>query len=271
MPASSAPRARATLASHESAPKLMSLTNSGISRRSGFRAFGPITSAVSTGRVVQKRFARELGGQELHVAPSRELGERHAHGGHRPVMSDPVESVPGQFLNVEVEGFLGPAVYVRIQAEVLVALVGLRMRLGKGVNLGAIDEHGVLIRIQPGRELVERLVVVVLADAGIQAVVPLMDAADEVLAVDVAVGQEGTAVQAPSVQHRDLVPVADDDEIHLADEGVRGLAVLQLAPARDLYGRPRLRRCRHPRLPPWLSGTFFYGLLQETGRQSNAV
>jgi hypothetical protein len=127
------------------------------------------------------------------------------------------------------------------------------MRLGKGVNLGAIDENSVFIRIQPGRELVERLVVVVLADAGVQAVVPLVDAADEVLAVDVAVGQEGTAVQAPSVQHRDLVPVADDDEIHLADEGVRGLAVLQLAPARDLYGRPRLRRCRHPRLPPWFS------------------
>jgi hypothetical protein len=56
VPARSAPRARATLASSESAPKLMSLTNSGISKRNGFAARGPITTSVPTGESSSKGF-----------------------------------------------------------------------------------------------------------------------------------------------------------------------------------------------------------------------
>ena len=43
MPAASAPRASAVFASSDSAPKLMSLTNSGTSSTSGRAALGPIT------------------------------------------------------------------------------------------------------------------------------------------------------------------------------------------------------------------------------------
>ena len=47
--ASCAPFARAILASRDSAPKLMSDTNSGMSSRSGLLARGPITTSVPTG------------------------------------------------------------------------------------------------------------------------------------------------------------------------------------------------------------------------------
>ncbi len=49
VPASSAPRERATLASSESAPKLMSDTKRGMSSARGFSAPGPITSSDPTG------------------------------------------------------------------------------------------------------------------------------------------------------------------------------------------------------------------------------
>lgn len=48
VPAPLAPRASATFASSESAPKLMSETNTGMSSLSGRAAAGPITTDVST-------------------------------------------------------------------------------------------------------------------------------------------------------------------------------------------------------------------------------
>ena len=49
VPARSAPRASATLASSDSAPKLMSLTRMGMSSVNGLAALGPITTSVPTG------------------------------------------------------------------------------------------------------------------------------------------------------------------------------------------------------------------------------
>ena len=49
-----------------------------------------------------------------------------------------------------------------------------------------IDEH--LAIIYPGAELVQRLRVVVLANASVKTVVPVVHAADQVVAVDEAVG-----------------------------------------------------------------------------------
>ncbi len=49
VPASSAPRASATLAEADSAPKLMSDTSSGMRSVNGFFAFGPMTTSVPTG------------------------------------------------------------------------------------------------------------------------------------------------------------------------------------------------------------------------------
>ncbi len=48
VPASSAPRASATFASSDRAPKLMSDTKSGMSSRSGFFAPGPIVTSLPT-------------------------------------------------------------------------------------------------------------------------------------------------------------------------------------------------------------------------------
>ena len=69
MPASSAPRASAVLASCDSAPKLMSETKIGMSSHSGRSAFGPMHTSVPTALVVEQREAGELRGHELDVVP----------------------------------------------------------------------------------------------------------------------------------------------------------------------------------------------------------
>ena len=70
VPASCAPRESAVFASCDSAPNDMSDTNNGMSRKSGWRAFGPMHTSVPTGNVVEQREARELRGHELDRRPS---------------------------------------------------------------------------------------------------------------------------------------------------------------------------------------------------------
>ena len=65
-------------------------------------------------------------------------------------------------------------------------------------------------------------------------VVPAVHAAHEVVASDAAVGEQGATMLAATVQHRDLVVVADDHEVDVADEGSGRLAVGQVAPASDV-------------------------------------
>ena len=59
-----------------------------------------------------------------------------------------------------------------------------------------------------------------------------MHAANKIFAVDVAVGQQGAAVQAATVEHRHLVLIrpADHDEVDIGDEGVSRLERSQLVP-----------------------------------------
>jgi hypothetical protein len=118
-----------------------------------------------------------------------------------------------QQLDVLVEGFFGTTVYVGVKAEILVALVRLRIISSKGVHLFLVDAHG--ISVNPGLELVEGFGVVVFADACVQAVVPTMNAADEVLTFDVAIRHECSSVQTPAVEHRNGVSKPNDDEVHV--------------------------------------------------------
>ena len=141
-----------------------------------------------------------------------------------------LDAASGQQLDVAVMGFSRRAVEVRVQSEVPVPVIGLCVLLFPLPDLGGVYEHRVLVRVDPRPELVQYLVVGVLAHTGIVSIVPVVHPTDEVLTADVPVGEECAAMKASSVQHGDVVVVADDHEIDVLDQGVRRLPVLELAP-----------------------------------------
>lgn len=61
-----------------------------------------------------------------------------------------------------------------------------------------------------GFKLVERLGVGVLADAGVHAVFPAVDPADQIVPFDLAVRHQRAAVETTAVQHRDRLSTARD-------------------------------------------------------------
>ena len=80
----------------------------------------------------------------------------------------------------------------------------------------------------------KRLGVVVFADSGIDAVVPIVNSAKKVVAFDMPVAHQRSAMEATSVEHRDVIVVADNDEVDFARKCIGWLAVLQLAKRCDL-------------------------------------
>ena len=62
-----------------------------------------------------------------------------------------------------------------------------------------------------------------------------MHTANEIPPVDVPIGEQGPAVQAAPVQDGYVTIVADDDEVHVADQCARGLPLGDLAPHSDFY------------------------------------
>ena len=82
--------------------------------------------------------------------------------------------------------------------------------------------------LNPRVEFRQRFAVVVLADAGVEAVVPAVKAADQVVPLDRSVGHQGAAVQAAAVEHGNLVVVADHDEIDSGHQCVGGFSVFQI-------------------------------------------
>ena len=136
------------------------------------------------GVVVGQRTGGELGGEDLEVGPAGEIGERHAHRRNHPVVADLLQAVPGELLDVAVVGLLGRAVDIGVQAQVLVAPVGLRELVVPRRHLGFVHEDRVRAGVDPRAELVQRFLGVVGADAGVEAVVPVVNAADQVVAPD---------------------------------------------------------------------------------------
>jgi hypothetical protein len=192
---------------------------------------GPDHHPRPHGLVVQQRHAVQLGGDELQIVPRRQQGPRDPHGRDRAVVADLAQPVPGQRVDVLAPRLIGGAVHILVQPQVLVAPVGLGVHagpLGDGVGV-----HQDLVALDPGCEAVQRLGVGVLADAGVQAVVPAVDPADQVGAVDVTVGHERAAMQAAPEQDRAAVVPAHDHQIDLADEGSLGLTIDELGPDGD--------------------------------------
>ena len=149
------------------------------------------------------------------------------------MVPDTLDATLGQPLDVCVVRLLGRAVDVRVEPEVLVALIGLGVLFLPSRNLVGIHEYGIVL--DPRREFLEDLRVAVFTDSGVQTVVPVMDPADQVVASHGTVGQERPPVEAATVQHGDLFVVADHDEVDPTYEGVSGLAVLQITPSGDFH------------------------------------
>jgi hypothetical protein len=103
--------------------------------------------------------------------------------------------------------------------------VGLRMFGGEAAHLGGIHIDGFILH--PSGELLELLFRVVLADAGVIPIVPAMDAADEILPLDVAVAQQDTTVETPTVQHRYITVCEDHDEVDICHAHVGRHTVLK--------------------------------------------
>ncbi len=61
-----------------------------------------------------------------------------------------VAACPREDLNVVVEWFLRAAVYVLIEAEILVSPVGLRMRLGERRDFRLVHPHRIRLFVDDG-------------------------------------------------------------------------------------------------------------------------
>ena len=121
MPAPSAPRPSAVLASADSAPKLMSETKTGISSRSGLAAAGPDGHRRVHRLAVQHREAVQLRCQHLQVVPRGQLRTGHAHGGDAAVRAG--EAVAGQVVDLRDERLLD-GVLVRVVEQPVVGRGG---------------------------------------------------------------------------------------------------------------------------------------------------
>ncbi len=176
------------------------------------------------------------------------------------MVADAVEAVSGELADEADVGLVRGAEVVLVEALIGAPVVRLGVLHRPGGDLVGVDPQPVVL--DPGHETVQRLVVVVFGDAGAVAVVPVVDSADEVVAVDATVGEQRAAVEAAPVEHRCRIHVgpADDDEVDVADQRVRRRHRLQLAPGRDPHALHRTaslssaRVRRMLRAPPFQPG-----------------
>ncbi len=70
--------------------------------------------------------------------------------------------------------------------------------------------------------------------AGFSVVAPTVHAADQALAVDVAIGEENAAMQTAPVEDRHLGVGSQDYKIDTGHQRVRGFAILEVGPRRNL-------------------------------------
>ena len=81
---------------------------------------------------------------------------------------------------------------IRVEALVCVPVVGLRVLHFPRSNFIGVDKD--IVPFEPRTESLQPLIGIVGADTGSVAVVPVVHAANEVLALNVAVGKQGSAM-----------------------------------------------------------------------------
>ena len=193
--------------------------------------------------VVEERATGELSGDDLDAVPARKVLAGDAHGRHRTVVTEAAQPVDRELVDLPDEGLLRGQMGVVVVDGVLVERLGperqrmataVRRQLRRGDHHPSV--HGVAL------EAVEMLAIVVVRDTGVDAVVPPVYTAHDAVALDGAVGQEGSPVPAPTRQHREILTVADHHEVDAVDERSQRNAVLHLGPLGNgpVERRPRL-------------------------------
>ena len=171
------------------------------------------------------------------------------------MMADFFQAVFSELLNILCMRFFGAAVYVLVQALVGIPLVGLRMPRCPVANFVFVDLD--LPVLDPGIELRQHFRVVVFADPGIDPVIPTVKAADQVVAVDVAVGAAYAGRRSLAVMKHVGVNVAADFLLHLAEYGTRrGLVLVScedpgaLSSTNEGDSRPYCKMMEFPLIEP---------------------
>jgi len=186
--------------------------------------------------LVQERCPAQLSRKYLNARPEGKLRDGYSHGRYLPMVPDLSQSVPGKFLNVCVVRFLGPSVGILIETQVFLSLIGLRVLLEPAHYLFLIHQHRIPFAVDPSSKLVEGLGVVVFAHSRVQAVIPSMHTTNQVMAVHVPIGHEGATVEAPPIENRNLLVMADHHQVHLRHQGINGFPIPELTPHGDLDG-----------------------------------
>ena len=92
------------------------------------------------------------------------------------------------------------AMSVGVKALILVAPIRLRVVDMPLLDLLLVDHAGVSGSVDPGAKLIQLLVVVIRAHPRVQTAVPSMESADQVEALDPAIGQECAPMLAATVE-----------------------------------------------------------------------
>ena len=149
--------------------------------------------------IVKEREAVKLRGEDLDVIPPRQGGSRDAHRSTVPMVTPLLQAMLREVLDLAHLVLLVHRMGVRVLSQILVAIEGLGVRLVPGPDLVRVDAQ--LPVLHPGAKLLKLLRVVVLADAGVDPVIPEVHPAHKVSARNEAIGEERTAVMAAPVQH----------------------------------------------------------------------
>jgi hypothetical protein len=130
------------------------------------------------------------------------------------MMSDLLQAIPGKGLDICVVRFLRSAMRILVEPEVLLPVERLRVFLGPCLHLGPVYEDGIRFRIDPRPELVQHLVVVVLADTRVDPKIPIVHTADKILSLHMPIGHQGTPVEASAIENGDVIVESHDDQVY---------------------------------------------------------
>ncbi len=113
-------------------------------------------------------------------------------------------------------GLIHGAGWILIGPLVGITVVGLGMLAGKFCNLVFVNQH--LSVFIPDTEFWQRFAVVIFADSGVKTIVPAMHSTDQVIASNMAVGHQRTAMGTAPIEHSQVVVVTYEDQINLGNQ-----------------------------------------------------
>jgi len=170
----------------------------------------------------------QLRRDHLNFVPIGQILTRYAHRVDHPVMTGLGKPVARILLDQLVIGlFMFFVARVLIETEISIAIVRLRIVLAPRSDLIGIDTN--LVFFDPGPELPQFFRILIFRDPGIQPVVPVMHAADQIIiVVDMSIGHQRAAVKAAAIEHRNLLIELHHDEIDLGNQRISRLSIFEL-------------------------------------------